>query len=68
MNELESLLTDDFVQFSTKISEIHNLLKTKNETVKKVLDTYKEDKLKLEAEAKALLLSWETRKKEMIKK
>lgn len=68
MNEIESFLSDEFVEFSSKMGNIHAQLKEKNEATKKIVEQYKKEKEVLEASAKALLNTWNIRKNNNDKK
>ncbi len=56
---LEFLLSDEFVEFSQKISEVHARKKAKSEEMKKIYEGFKEEIKVLEDEAKGILKDWE---------
>jgi hypothetical protein len=59
MEELELLLTDEFIGFSAKIAEIHQKKKVAQEEFKKVFDAYKAGIAQLDADAKEAQQAWE---------
>lgn len=60
MNEVELLLSDEFVEFSTKVKEIHEAKKAKQLEFKAVYDKYKADVQVMDDAAKSLQEIFET--------
>jgi hypothetical protein len=66
MNDVEFLLTDEYVEYAQDIAGIHKSRKAKEEDMKRTYDAYKEDMEILETEAKTRHLEWEAWKAEQV--
>lgn len=64
MKEVDLLLTDEFVQFSTEIARIHNEKKSLKEQFKQVYEKFQTDIAALDIQATEASTKWETWKKE----
>lgn len=58
MNEIDILLTDEFVQFSTKIAEIHKSKKKKKEVFKQLYEQFQQEIHTLDTEAQEVATIW----------
>lgn len=54
MSDLDFLLSDEFVEFSTKVKEIHEAKKTKQAAFKNLYDAFKTEIQTLDDQAKGL--------------
>lgn len=63
MENLDLLLSDRFVEFSSKITDIYKEMKDKDEQFKSLARQYKKEKTDLEKKAKEILEEWEANKK-----
>ena len=68
MGEIEFMLTDEFINFSSKIAEIHTEKKKRAGEVKDIAEQFKADMHALDEKAEALRLDWEAWKQTQIKK
>lgn len=59
MNEIDLLLSDEFVEFSAKIKEIHEKKKSKQSEFKALYDKFKAEVQSLDDEAKGLKSDFE---------
>lgn len=59
MAEIDVLLTDEFVEFSTKIAEIHQQKKDKKAELKKIYAKFQEEIAELDEQARAANEAWE---------
>ncbi len=64
MDGLEHLLSEKFVEFSSKITAIYKEIKTEDEQFKATLRQYKQKKADLERQAQELIDQWEKEKRE----
>lgn len=60
MNEIDMLLSDEFVEFSGKIKELHERKKTKQSEFKALYDKFKAEVQAMDDEAKGLQKDFET--------
>lgn len=67
MENIDVLLSDEYVAYAEKITTIHRTMKEKNEVIKRLLDAYKVEKAELEKSAKDLTVAWEETKKTLKK-
>lgn len=66
MNEIELLMTDEFVAFSKSVSEISEEKKALEEQFKKQFEDYKNKKKTLESKVVDLNSKWEAWKKKQL--
>lgn len=66
MTEAELLLTDEFVEFSKAIAEVHEEKKVLEADFKKHFEAYKASKKSLEDKVSAVSAKWEDWKKEQL--
>lgn len=59
MDEIEILMSDEFVAFSKKITELHSLKLEKQTEAKNVIEQLKVDMRTIDDEAKKANLAWE---------
>ncbi|RDJ35307.1 MAG: hypothetical protein DWQ19_10865 [Crenarchaeota archaeon] len=59
MSDVELFLTDEFVSFAKKISEVLDKKKAKEAEMKQLYSQFKDDLKELEAEAAVLYQEWE---------
>jgi hypothetical protein len=64
MDDVEFLLTDEYMQYMKDIADIHVVKKDKEEEMKRLVDEYREEMSNLEEQAKTRHLEWENWKKE----
>jgi len=67
MESLDILLSDEFVEFSSKVKEIYATKKAKQEELRKVYDSYKAEFKELDDEARDLQIEFESWKERWIK-
>ncbi len=67
MNEIDILLSDEFVEFSGKIKELHERKKTKQNEFKALFDKFKAEVQAMDDEAKGLQTDFETWKNNQVK-
>ena len=58
-DSLEFLLSDEFIEFSKKIAEVHARRKAKQEEIQAIFAVAKAELGQIEAEAKGLVDEWE---------
>lgn len=68
MTDAELLLTDEFVEFSRTIAEIHERKKILEEEFKKHFEAYKAEKKSIEHAVTEASARWEEWKKSQVKK
>lgn len=62
-NNIEYLLTDEYVSYATEMIEIQKTYKEKSDAIKKLYDQWKVDKSELEKAVKEKTAAWEETKK-----
>lgn len=65
--DINFLLTDEFEEFSKKISAVHAERKSKKEEMKKIYDNFQTVLKELDAKAAAILKEWEDWKANLVK-
>lgn len=68
MSELDLLLSDEFVEFSKKIAEVHARRKAKQDEIQTLFAKAKAELSQIEAEAKGLVDDWEVYKNQKVSK
>lgn len=68
MSEHELLLTDEFVEFSKAVAEVHEAKKAVEEEFKQLFEAYKSKKKELEAKVAAASSKWEEWKSTQLSK
>jgi uncharacterized protein YeeX (DUF496 family) len=68
MNDNELLLSDEFVEFSKVVAQVHETKKAIESNFKKVFDEYKAKKAELESKVAEASAKWEAWKKDQAPK
>lgn len=63
MDDVERLLSEDFVEFSKKISELYSVKREKKQSFKVVYEQYQKDIADLEEQAHQLKVEFESKTK-----
>lgn len=63
MDDVERLLSEDFIEFSKKISELYAVKREKKQAFKIVYEQYQKDIADLEEQAKVLKTEFESKAK-----